>query len=124
MDAHSRSGVRGTHFEVFCLRPPRRGSQEATLVPLEKKLAALSKAVQSKSKEVSELDELFADSSQRTYENSDQYVRRLLVELETGGNIRMEDGRPTDLWYGCVTTLRGTWVRPCSLTAKRVNALE
>ena len=48
----------------------RKTHQEATLKPLEKKLAALSKAVQRKTKEVSGLDELFADSSQRTYENS------------------------------------------------------
>jgi len=106
MDEHDWSCARATRFEVLLGRGRIRASQEATLVPLEKKLAALSKAVQSKSKEVSELDELFVDSSQRTYENSDQYVRRLLVELETGGNIRMEDGRPSDLWYGCVTTPR------------------
>jgi hypothetical protein len=114
--------IQGMRFEVVL--DPRRDSQEATLVPLEKKLVALSKAVQSKSKEVSELDELFVDSSQRTYENSDQYVRRLLVELETGGNIRMEDGRPSDLWYGCVATPGGTRVRLCRHTSKRMSALK
>lgn len=26
-------------------------------------------------------------------------VQRLLLELETGGNVRFEDGKPTDPWY-------------------------
>ena len=125
MDEHDWSCARATRFEVLLGRGRIRASQEATLVPLEKKLAALSKAVQSKSKEVSELDELFVDSSQRTYENSDQYVRRLLVELETGGNIRMEDGRPSDLWYGCVTTPREHMGSPSFRhTSKRVSAVN
>jgi hypothetical protein len=39
-------------------------------------------------------------------------VRRLLVELETGGNIRMEDGRPTDLWYkSCVDLLHSRFFK-------------
>ena len=26
-------------------------------------------------------------------------VQRLLLELETGGNVRFEDGKPSDAWY-------------------------
>ena len=26
-------------------------------------------------------------------------VQRLLLELETGGNVRFEDGKQTDPWY-------------------------
>ena len=30
---------------------------------------------------------------------SEMTVQRLLLELETGGNVRFEDGKPSDLWY-------------------------
>ena len=30
---------------------------------------------------------------------SEMTVQRLLLELETGGNVRFEDGKPTDPWY-------------------------
>ena len=34
---------------------------------------------------------------------SDYNTSRLIVELETGGNIRLEDGKPSDVWYSsCV----------------------
>jgi len=34
-------------------------------------------------------------------------VKRLVLELETGGNIRLEDGRPGDLWHdSCVDLVR------------------
>jgi protein phosphatase 1 regulatory subunit 7 len=30
----------------------------------------------------------------------------MMVELETGGNIRLEDGKPSDLWHSsCVDLL-------------------
>ena len=30
---------------------------------------------------------------------SEMTVQRLLLELETGGNVRFEDGKLTDAWY-------------------------
>jgi len=30
---------------------------------------------------------------------SEMTVQRLLLELETGGNVRFEDGKPADPWY-------------------------
>ena len=40
------------------------------------------------------------------YDLADMYVRRMMVELETGGNIRLEDGKPSDLWHSsCVDLL-------------------
>lgn len=38
---------------------------------------------------------------------SQLHVRRLVLELETGGNIRLEDGRPGELWHdSCVDLVR------------------
>ncbi|KAF0688537.1 Aste57867_19853 [Aphanomyces stellatus] len=37
---------------------------------------------------------------------SDKTIRRLVLELNTGGNIRLEDGKPSDVWYSsCVDLL-------------------
>ena len=36
-----------------------------------------------------------------------EMISRLIVELETGGNIRLEDGKPTNVWYNsCVDLVR------------------
>ena len=37
----------------------------------------------------------------------EEHIHRMLMELETGGNIRMEEGRPTDLWHSsCVDLIK------------------
>lgn len=38
---------------------------------------------------------------------ADQNIGRLITELDTGGNIRFEEGRPQDKWYtSCVDLVR------------------
>ena len=40
-------------------------------------------------------------------QQSENTISRFLVELETGGNIRLEQGKPSELWYSsCVDLLR------------------
>ena len=40
---------------------------------------------------------------QRVNAVSEQNIARLLLELDTGGNIRLEEGSPSDVWYtSCV----------------------
>ncbi|GAX73782.1 hypothetical protein CEUSTIGMA_g1233.t1 [Chlamydomonas eustigma] len=39
----------------------------------------------------------------RTYQLTEASVRRMLLELDTAGNVRLEEGKPSDLWYtSCV----------------------
>lgn len=33
------------------------------------------------------------------YELSEQNIHRMMTELETGGNIRFEEGKTTDKWF-------------------------
>ena len=35
----------------------------------------------------------------KIYEISEENIHRLITELETGGNIRFEEGKPSDKWY-------------------------
>lgn len=38
---------------------------------------------------------------------AEQNIGRLMTELDTGGNIRFEEGRPQDKWYtSCVDLVR------------------
>jgi hypothetical protein len=39
------------------------------------------------------------DLQQRLAASSDQLVARMIAELDTGGNVRYEDGQPSDSWY-------------------------
>ncbi|KAF1788045.1 Leucine-rich repeat domain, L domain-like [Phytophthora cactorum] len=44
---------------------------------------------------------------------SEMSIARLMLELETGGNIRLEDGKPTDAWFGsCVELVRSRLFLP------------
>ncbi|OWZ12517.1 hypothetical protein PHMEG_00014310 [Phytophthora megakarya] len=44
---------------------------------------------------------------------SEMNIARLMLELETGGNIRLEDGKPSDAWFGsCVELVRSRLFLP------------
>ena len=38
------------------------------------------------------------DSTGRLYQLVSAHIGRMMLELETAGNIRLEEGRPTDQW--------------------------
>ena len=38
------------------------------------------------------------ESVDQVQHTTDTTIQRLLTELEMGGNIRFEDGKPTDMW--------------------------
>jgi hypothetical protein len=38
-------------------------------------------------------------TKQKIYETSEQNIQRLITELDTGGNIRFEEGKLQDKWY-------------------------
>lgn len=43
----------------------------------------------------------------KIYSLSEQNIHRLMTELETGGNIRFEEGRLQDKWFtSCVDLVR------------------
>jgi Leucine-rich repeat (LRR) protein len=76
-------------------------------VQLEKKLECLNVCLEQQYRAIHRLnldfDRLCADMVQV----SDRNASRLLLELETAGNIRLEDGRISDAWYtSCVDLLR------------------
>ena len=45
------------------------------------------------------IDQCHQESCEQVNNVSEMTVQRLLLELETGGNVRFEDGKSTDPWY-------------------------
>ena len=45
------------------------------------------------------IDQCHQESCEQVNNVSEMTVQRLLLELETGGNVRFEDGKPSDPWY-------------------------
>ena len=45
------------------------------------------------------IEQCHQESCDQVNSVSEMTVQRLLLELETGGNVRFEDGKPSDPWY-------------------------
>ena len=75
-------------------------------IPAEKRISQLKKSWRrlkfSKDRlyrQTKDIESVNAKFQQKVATVSDQLVSRMVIELETGGNIRYEDGQPTDTWY-------------------------
>eukprot|EP00873_Tetraselmis_striata_P036490 jgi/Tetstr1/456754/TSEL_043451.t1 len=66
----------------------------------------------------------FEDCKARVHELCNDYVRRMMVELETGGNIRMEDGKPSDLWYSSCVDLVNSRFFPADFVSMGIKGLK
>ena len=74
---------------------------------LRKKLKALDDAIANKAEIICRMECLFEQLKRHLCDVSEENIARLIVELETGGNIRLEDGKATDVWYSsCVDLLK------------------
>ena len=70
---------------------------------LKEKQRLLNERVKSRNQQVKEMETMYEYSREHVLHMSTLNVRRLLIELQTGGNVRFEDGKPTDIWYSsCV----------------------
>ena len=78
-------------------------SDAQELAQLQRKLQVLQEGIDQKTTEIAQVDTYATDFKGAVRESSQSSICRLLVELETGGNIRLEDGKPSDVWYSsCV----------------------
>ena len=74
---------------------------------IESKKALLNGRIHDKNEDQKELEAIYESLCQKIYGMSEQNIHRLLTELETGGNIRFEEGRPSDRWFSsCVDLVR------------------
>ena len=76
-------------------------------------MAATRRALTTRERELAAVEAAFSEAAARSQELVDGYVRRMLVELESGGNVRLEDGRPSDVWYSsCQDLLASRFLAP------------
>lgn len=74
---------------------------------IESKIALINGRLHDKNEDLKELSMIYDQLRKRVYDMSEQNIHRLMTELETGGNIRFEEGKPTDKWFSsCVDLVR------------------
>ena len=71
------------------------------------KLELVEAAIQTKYEQLSIHEQLFVSMKKAVLRISESNVSRYILELVTGGNVRLEDGKPSDVWYSsCVDLLQ------------------
>ena len=74
---------------------------------IENKKALIQGHMHDKNEDLKDLETIYESLRRKIYEMSEQNIHRLMTELETGGNIRFEEGRPQDRWFSsCVDLVR------------------
>lgn len=111
----------------------RDTKDESTLVSdcqaaqeLKKKLEYVNECLKNKFSAIYRMNYEFDRLRTNLQSTSDINISRLLLELETGGNIRLEDGKPSDAWFvSCVDLVRSrlfpTELRPFGVQDIRIN---
>lgn len=74
-------------------------ANDQLMADIEAKMALINGRLHDKNEDIRELQVIYEALRKRVYEMSEQNIHRLMTELETGGNIRFEEGKPTDKWY-------------------------
>jgi hypothetical protein len=74
---------------------------------IENKIALLKGRINDKNEDLKDLQVMYESQRKKVYDMSEQNIHRLMTELETGGNIRFEEGKPSDKWFSsCVDLVR------------------
>ncbi|XP_052269181.1 leucine-rich repeat-containing protein 9-like isoform X5 [Dreissena polymorpha] len=63
------------------------------------KLEAVRERVKKWEKKCAEIEWFYEEMVSRFKESASTLVNRMVVELESGGNVRYEEGSPSDLWF-------------------------
>lgn len=120
VEAHPLGAVEGALRALSQARSDVAGAVSGLPAPLSKparaeiaaKLAALDGMLALRSRQLYALRQLFLVLQERLQALSHCHVSRLMLELNTGGNIRFEDGRPSDAWFkSCVELLRSRFYK-------------
>ena len=83
---------------------------------LEAKHAVLERGISLKTDEIALTEAMASEVREAVCETSQTSICRLMVELETGGNIRLEDGKPTDVWCARKSSIKAA----CAMQRLRV----
>eukprot|EP00741_Cyanophora_paradoxa_P011210 tig00020554_g10830.t1 len=77
-----------------------RGADDAVYAGrLRERVAEIDRVIGARTVDIQGVDRTFQEFREATFHMSEVNISRLVIELETGGNIRLEDGKPEDVWY-------------------------
>ena len=85
---------------------------------LKKKLAFINHMVELRVRELAAVKDLFELVKNRVRQRVENDAARLMLEMETGGNIRLEEGKSADVWYSSCAELIQSRFQPVSSTSK------
>ena len=70
-------------------------------------LSLVSSHIDTKLEEIEAIGRLYEEMRSMVQSSSLHHISRFMVELQTGGNVRLEDGKPSDMWYkSCVDLVK------------------
>lgn len=92
--------------------------QDKLMEDLERKRSLFQGRIHDKNNEVKSIDHVYERLRRQIYELSEQNIHRMITELETGGNIRFEEGKPTDKWFSSCEDLIKSRFDPELMKAK------
>ena len=55
--------------------------------------------IHDKNEDIKDLDIIYQNLKVKVFEQSEQNINQMITELNTGGNIRFEEGKASDKWY-------------------------
>ncbi|GMH33137.1 hypothetical protein BSKO_00971 [Bryopsis sp. KO-2023] len=104
---------------------PTKKYDQVELHNLRGKLAELSCCIDNMSTKLVQAKEEFSGSCCQTQQLCEEYVHRMSVELETGGNIRLEDGKPSDLWCtSCMDLVKSRFCGDSFMSALGITGIH
>jgi len=60
-----------------------------------------------KTEEIEHVNDVYESIKRKLYDAQSLCIHKLITELETGGNIRLEEGKNTEKWYiSCVDLIK------------------
>lgn len=99
MDQHAVDDVAAHDSDPECEQNKGAGDSFASASAMFIKLEALKNRKYHWERKCSEIEEYFEEMLARIHLSADLNIDRLVVELETGGNVRFEEGSSTDNWF-------------------------
>ena len=97
--------MRHSADDLCCAGEPLGDFNEAQL---KKKRGLLEEHLARKRKELGELTAMAAAAEQKLHGLCRVSIRRMVLELSSGGNVRLEDGTEGNMWYSSVLELTKT----------------
>ncbi len=71
------------------------------------KIKELQEIYDLKKEEINHIEQVFDSVNRKLRDTNKSSIRRLETEFETGGNIRLEEGKASDKWYvSCVDLIK------------------